>query len=369
MYTHVFGGFAAFWFLIAFMGSARAEDPQLDGVNLLLAQKVAFAPEEAGSDDVVQWKTDVSSTFAQYVRLHFIDIVDQTTSAYRVRLYDRSGKVTQEFDKAAFNANKEFWTNVIPGDFVHVEVAAAERPVGLSFNLLEGVVQRNSGAPFSLTIPDEREQIADYKTDLPELYRRSRAVAKLAFVKSGKPYVCTGFLIDRNRLLTNEHCVNTLDICRTTVAIFGYEALGSGGAVSSGEQFACDDLLKKSEKLDAALLRVRGEPGAIYGSLPLAQQGVALNQSVIMVQHPAGEPKQVSRKGCFVSSLSALGVSEKTDFGHKCDTLGGSSGSPILNEQFAVVGLHHFGFENVAPWRDQNRAVAIDLVRNEFGLR
>jgi V8-like Glu-specific endopeptidase len=87
-----------------------------------------------------------------------------------------------------------------------------------------------------------------------------------------------------------------------------------------------------------------------------------------MVQHPAGEPKQVSRKGCFVSALSAQGVSEKTDFGHKCDTLGGSSGSPVLNEQFAVVGLHHFGFEGADPWRDQNRAVSIDLIRNAFGL-
>ncbi len=49
---------------------------------------------------------------------------------------------------------------------------------------------------------------------------------------------------------------------------------------------------------------------------------------------------------------------DKTDFEHRCDTLGGSSGSPVLDRaSLNVVGLHHLGFlEGDTP---VNRAVLI----------
>ena len=50
---------------------------------------------------------------------------------------------------------------------------------------------------------------------------------------------------------------------------------------------------------------------------------------------------------CHLAGLDRVGVKagDRTDFGHFCDTLGGSSGSPILDwSSGLVVGLHHFGF-------------------------
>jgi hypothetical protein len=88
--------------------------------------------------------------------------------------------------------------------------------------------------------------------------------------------------------------------------------------------------------------------------------------ALVIVQHPSGEPKQASIADCQLSGpdrvpvppggtcvygnlpgVNRVGVTpgDKTDFGHLCDTKGGSSGSPVADwDTGLVVGLHHFGF-------------------------
>ena len=46
---------------------------------------------------------------------------------------------------------------------------------------------------------------------------------------------------------------------------------------------------------------------------------------------------------CIVNKPMADVRGLNTDFSHICDTLSGSSESPVINENVAVIGLHHFG--------------------------
>ena len=118
-------------------------------------------------------------------------------------------------------------------------------------------------------------------------------------------------------------------------------------------------------ELDYALLRLDGAPGREFGKLTLKADTHAENAKLVMVQHPYGEPKQVSRDDCAVKTVSAPSYesSKETDFGHTCDTLNGSSGSPMLNETMEVVGLHHLGFDlSSRRWGRENRAVSIKFI-------
>jgi V8-like Glu-specific endopeptidase len=108
---------------------------------------------------------------------------------------------------------------------------------------------------------------------------------------------------------------------------------------------------------------LNGTPGSKYGSLALTSLPTFPDKTkLVVVEHPGGEPKQVSIKDCAVQGTTKMGVQSKSDFGHTCDTLGGSSGSPVMRLSDGVlVGLHHFGFTS-GDLDPVNQAVYIHLV-------
>lgn len=317
--------------------------------------------------DFTQWSHKEERLGAKYVRLHFTEITDQSAIDYKIIIRDRNNRPIQTLTKDEFRTKSEFWTKVIDGDYALVEVVAAMRPTGLRFKLGEIAFQKNMGASFSIVLPDDREPIVTYRKS-PQIFSRSRAVAKLTFIVGGGTAMCTGFLIAEDQMLTNEHCINTAKLCDTAVAIFGYE-VNENGQLNLGEQYPCIELIKSDEKLDYAHIRLAGKPGAVWGKLELTRRAPIANEQTYLIQHPAGEPKQISRKDCSVTTVAANGNIEGSDIGHKCDTLQGASGSPVLGSDFKVVGLHHFGFDSSDPrWRGENRAVHMKRVMDHAGL-
>ena len=101
--------------------------------------------------------------------------------------------------------------------------------------------------------------------------------------------------------------------------------------------------------------------------LPLKAVAPADRQALLVLEHPAGEAKQVSILDCRVEHAEIEGTSStKTDFGHLCDTLGGSSGSPIQDINTGdVIGLHHLGFRTGSP-RPVNQGVRIGLILDDI---
>jgi V8-like Glu-specific endopeptidase len=348
-----------FAFAVMWPVSGNAQHPLLEGKVERLDLPVTFVTETQG--EIVHWTRREERLGAKYVRLRFSEITDQSPVDYTVLVRDRNGRVVEKYTKSEFSARRDFWTGVIDGDYARAEVVAVTRPSGLTFKLSEIAFQQNMGAPFSITLPDDREPVINYR-NVPQLFSRSRPVAKLTFIADGSSFMCTGFMIDDERMLTNEHCINRDDTCVTAVAIFGYE-ISESGTVNIGEKHACSKLIGFSHELDVALIKLVGSPGTVWGKLQLNARAIVQGEQAYLIQHPAGEPKQISRKDCAVTTILADGNASSTDFGHKCDTLGGSSGSPILGSDFTVVGLHHFGFDSsTTRWRDENRAVRMERI-------
>jgi V8-like Glu-specific endopeptidase len=349
-------GFVISWLAI---DAGYAQKPLSEGVVEPLNIAVSFISES--QSDRVHWTRSEERLGTRYMRLHFVDIDDQGDDDYRVLIRNRNDSIAVELPREAFKAERSLWTPQIDGDFVRIEVVAAKRPTRLKFTLKDIAYQKNMGAPFSISLPDEREAVQVYR-NTPVLSERTRSVAKLIFIDGGAWATCTGFLIDEDRMVTNEHCINRAEVCRTAVAVFEYEH-AENGRLNAGRQFRCAQFIAADHALDVALIRLTNKPGLVYGHLKLNGRPLVLGEQAYMIQHPAGEPKQISRKGCSVTTAAAPGNGLDTDFGHKCDTLGGSSGSPVLGADFTVVGLHHFGFDDAdVRWRAENRAVRMPQI-------
>jgi V8-like Glu-specific endopeptidase len=159
----------------------------------------------------------------------------------------------------------------------------------------------------------------------------------------------TGWLIATGLLVTNHHVIKARrpyesaatpqefeQQARGSVAWFGYD-------VDSHTEYRCVDLVHASNALDYAMLRLAEKsidnvPSVDWSFLkvvriqPSLAPGVRLN----VIQHPGGRVKEIAlRTNFYVGSVPDY------HFHYLSDTEGGSSGSPVLDDHWQVVGLHH----------------------------
>jgi hypothetical protein len=249
---------------------------------------------------------------------------------------------------------KEFWSDEIRGTSAEVQVHSADPQPALKLVIDRVVKATPVVRPQSITMPDQREP---YRTKGEPIRTLGRSVVRLQFVDDDekKVFVCTGFLAFTNRhLLTNDHCINSEAEMRSALADVDFDG---GSSTPRSVRFA--KLLMSDEPLDFSLLEL-AEPldrgVLILGAAPAA------SADLVIIQHPAGETKQVSIVDCKVDDESVSGITnDETDFEHRCDTLGGSSGSPMFDAKtLKVVGLHHLGFNPLN--KPVNRAVQMKLV-------
>ena len=87
-----------------------------------------------------------------------------------------------------------------------------------------------------------------------------------------------------------------------------------------------------------------GRPLAEYGFRPLiGEEGkVAIGEAVNVVQHPGGRVKQIVIRDNRLVDLPD-DPAMKPFFHYQADTERGSSGSPVFNDQWEIVALHHSG--------------------------
>ncbi|HEX2085712.1 MAG TPA: DNA/RNA non-specific endonuclease [Solirubrobacteraceae bacterium] len=150
----------------------------------------------------------------------------------------------------------------------------------------------------------------------------------------------TGSLVSPRLLLTNHHVLGVGDLAASSQIEFNYQD-GIDGQPLPSRVFPLDPetLFLADEGLDLALVAVRAtaEELAEFGFNPLiGALGKALvGESVTIVQHPHGEKKQIALRENRIVALQELFMN------YEADTEPGSSGSPVFNDQWEVVALHH----------------------------
>ena len=216
-------------------------------------------------------------------------------------------------------------------------------------------------------------------TFLPRGARVAATVARITMRDRGREIpLGTGFLVSPRLLMTNNHVLPTVAAAQDVVVEFGCELdidnqprAASRWSLDPLTLFLTDDHLDVSRVVLAPDARGRSA-GEVFGwNRLMAQQGkIVTGEAMNVVGHPNGRLKEIAIRNNLLQLIL-------DDFLHySTDTEPGNSGSPLFNDQWELVGLHHAGVpakddrgrvlrKDGKPWQQGDGDDAIDWVANE----
>ncbi len=164
----------------------------------------------------------------------------------------------------------------------------------------------------------------------------------------------TAFLVAPDLVLTNAHVVAEIPVFEQGKVRFHVD--------KSTEQvyyFAKQVAQSSTDQLDFALLQLQS-PVADIQPLTLSTEGAWKNQPANILQYPgiAGGGMQVALRYNAIVHVDATRIYYVTD------TEGGSSGSPVFNDDWHVIALHRAGIEDDAhrPVKNANQGVPLTAI-------
>ncbi len=173
------------------------------------------------------------------------------------------------------------------------------------------------------------------------LRRLTRAVGRLDLLidDDGEQFMtsCTGTIVnDGAAVLTASHCIPGFDgeVIEASILLDYFDADSDTIRLNVGTEPMTND-----DNLDFSLVPLLDPVPADVLPVSIARADVLPGERLTMVHHPAGYPKKLTQYGCRAASS----LSDETNLRHRCDTLPGSSGAPILNANREIVGTHHTG--------------------------
>lgn len=188
--------------------------------------------------------------------------------------------------------------------------------------------------------------------------QRARSVAR---VRRQSGELGSGFLTLGNIFVTNNHVIETKQQAASATIQFNYQQTPTGLDLEPAT-FELDPsrgFLTSSEH-DWTLVRIKGDANTDWGAIVIEPVEMIKVEHVNIIQHPSGGPKQIALYHNVVTFADDSRVQYLTD------TLPGSSGSPVFDDVWRVVALHHSGGWVPQPGTKQtlfrNEGININLI-------
>ncbi|WP_280869201.1 serine protease [Streptomyces sp. MJP52] len=236
-----------------------------------------------------------------------------------------------------------------------------------------------------LAAPDAFERILGVSKELqawsflPRGARAARSVARISARENGRELpVGTGFLVSPRLMMTNHHVLPDAEAARGCFAEFDAQVtVDNTPQVPVRLDFDPDGLFVADRRLDYALVLVASgpdgtPPGETFGwnRLSLQLGKLVIGEPVNVIGHPMGRLKEIAVRD------NALQVRLDDFLHYRTDTEPGNSGSPVFNDQWEVVALHHSGVPRTdgegrpvrrdgQVWRPGDGEDAVEWVSNE----
>ncbi|WP_406251984.1 serine protease [Streptomyces atratus] len=217
---------------------------------------------------------------------------------------------------------------------------------------------------------------------LPRGARAARTVARISVRENGRELpLGTGFLVSPRLLMTNHHVLPDAATAQQCFVEFDAQVtVDNTPAAPIRLELDPAAFFHADEGLDCAVVLVvpggdHRAPGETFGwnRLSVQQGKLVIGEPVNVIGHPMGRLKEIAVRD------NALQVRLDDFLHYKTDTEPGNSGSPVHNDQWEVVALHHSGVpkkdaqgrtlrKDGQVWQPGDGDDAIDWVSNE-GVR
>lgn len=232
--------------------------------------------------------------------------------------------------------------------------------------------------PPSIPLPDRQrlEKIIGYNNllEISWLERGvdvARSVCRISF-KNKKPQG-TGFLVGTNLLMTNNHVIDSPEQADRMLAEFNYQTDTNGEPLPVARYQFDSQIFFTNPQLDYTVIGLRAPEGDVpplpyWGVLKLNPNADPIpDEHVVIVQHPGGAPKQIA-----LTSNQVIQAWEYRLF-YTTDTMPGSSGSPVFNQKWEVIALHHAGGDQQVneqgDRRFVNEGILLSWIKKDLGNR
>lgn len=173
---------------------------------------------------------------------------------------------------------------------------------------------------------------------------------------------CSGFLVDKDKLVTAGHCIKTQSDCDGSSWVFNYKveyADQSKVVVAKSDVYKCKKIISQSldsqTENDYALIELEK---VVEDKKPLkfrTQGKPSVGDSIVVIGHPTGLPTKISA-GAKIRSVNDV------FFVANLDTYGGNSGSAVFNATTGVIeGILVRGAQDYKYDREQGCQVSNTL--------